>query len=136
MPVNKNWKINLEERTAVSDEGIVLKYEKKDENDHSVWTVIEGKPTNIDIVDATKIFEHEYAKSFITHFVEKFKLSIEEIAKISSIYCLKNGHAVSFSEKYLSSCMSDEEYLTINDISIIRSAVYFFRKQQGAKSEK
>ncbi len=129
MNINKLWEIDLAEMTAKNNDGVMLKCEKDGKKAH--WVVISGNPSEKDISDAVKVYEHEYSKSFINYYKNTYKFSIREIADVSSSYSSENGLDIQFTEDYINNCMIDEDFLTIKEISIIRSAIYFYAKGKG-----
>lgn len=126
-----DWTINLDEHSAQHVSGSIIRllpdtYEKKGE-----WIYDEGVDANL-LNEGIACYDHKYSKTFLSYYLEKYQLNIEEVAEISNKCIDEREIKVPYiSSLQLEKFMADEDFFPISIISIIRTAVYFYKKKFG-----
>lgn len=123
------WKVNLDTLTAEHIDGFRIKKNSSGEQDvASTWIFEKGNPNDETLREGILCFDHHYAKSFLKFYLAD--LSIEELVVIANEYILKNNLGDLISKEQLERYINDQENFPINTLSIIRAAIYFYKKSK------
>lgn len=125
-----NWKIDLDALTAERADGFKIKKNLSVEQEApSAWIFEKGVPNDEILREGILCFNHHYAKSFLKYYLVDL-LSFENIVEITNKYIKDNSYGDFITTEQLTKYMADEDLFPINTISLIRGAIYFYKKNR------
>ncbi|WP_428240555.1 hypothetical protein [Gynuella sp.] len=126
-----DWKIDILGLQAVHVSGTKIKLVPATDEVSETWQIEPSDGDKLLLEEGIACYEHASAKQYLEHYLSKNNLSLEELIKISNDHCTEKGYRERLTVDQLKSYLSDQALFPINAISIIRAAVYFYRKDKN-----